>query len=486
MTSYGQTAIMAAAVNGHLEIVQYLAEQKGVKLDLKDKNDQTIIHLAAKNNNPEVIEEILKLDTTPDDFMVNENDQLDNTPLHLACAAGYLQTCKVLIDHGAEIDNKNEDEQTPFHMAAEAGHSDVVEFICEHDKSAVNDVDEDDNSALHLAATNKMTRTVEVLLEHGSDVRKRNDKDWTPLDCAAASGSYKCAAKILEVGADVDPRDRKNTTPLHLTAIHGHPGVARLLLDNGAKVDIENDEGKSALELAIENGNKAVADVILSSDHWREAMKASSVGKNNRLDTPLRMLIKTFPELASKVLDKCISKEQDKDLKFIFNFDFTFLEDTFNYKEIVDDLKKSSEAEDGQVGEKGTRRFEFDPGNDPYNSDNNIISENHPLMLMTKQKQKSLLKHPLSLALLRDKWNRYKYLFYFYLVYYCVFLALTTAYVLIDMDQVGKEDNNAKLLLTFRVPIVVVISIGVFLELLDLLRVIIFVLIIYKNDFDLI
>ena len=253
--------------------------------------------------------------------------------------------------------------------------------------------------------------------------------------------------------------------------MYGHPAVAKLLLDNGARVDIETDEGKSALELAIEHGNKAVADVILSSDHWREALKACSVGKDNNLDTPLRMLIRKFPELASKVLDKCISKEQNKDSKFIFNFDFTFLEDTFNYKRIVDDQTKKFAAEDGPVGEKSIRRFEFKPGNAPYNSDNNVTSENHPLMLMTKQKQKSLLKHPLSLALLRDKWNRYKYLFYFYLVYYCVFLALTTAYVHIDMDQVGKEENNAKLLLTFRVPIVVVISVGVFLEVLDLLRV---------------
>ena len=477
ITSYGQSPIMAAAVNGHLEIVKYLAS-KHADLDIKDKNDQTIIHLAAKHNRSSVIEEILDLETTPRDFMVNENDQLDNTPLHLACAEGFLETVRVLVEHGAEIDNKNEDEQTPFHMAASAGHTEVVEYICGHDKGAVNDLDEDDNTALHLAASNKMSQTVDVLLEHGSDVRKRNDKDWTPLDCAAASGSFKCAAKILEVGADVDPMDRKKTTPLHLTAIHGHPKVTKLLLDHGAKVDIETDEGRSALELAIEHGNKSVAEVILASDHWRSAMTASGVGPENNLDTPLRMLVRKFPDLATKVLDKCITKEavtvrEKKQTKVVF--DFGFIEDTFNYQEIADtiQLKKVEAEEELGVREssKIVRRYEYRPGDNPYSNNSLEVQDNHPLMIMANQKQKDLLKHSLCLALLRRKWNKFKYLFYFYLMFYCVYLALITSYVLIDMDQVGKEQTNAKLLLSFRIPIVSVIGFGLFLEILDLFRV---------------
>ena len=391
-TAAGLTPIMAAACYPEqLEIVKYLAEKNTV-LRYKDRNDQTIIHLAADHNNHKAIEAILNLSKTPSNFMVNENDQYDNTPLHLACKKGYLETVKVLMEHQAEVDNKNEDEKTPFHLAAQEGYVEVVEHILRSNKSVVNDLDEDDNTALHLAATAKMTNTVDALLEHGADVRRKNDMGWTPLDCAAAAGSYKCVLRILDEDAEIDALDRKKTTPLHLTAINGHPQIALLLLDRGARIELENDIGKNALELAIDYGNKSVATAILNSTHWKEAMKTCSLTGKSTLNTPLRMMIRKFPELATMVLDKCI-KDKNENKFFLgiekkdneFTFDFAFLEDTYNYKK----------KEEGKGFE-----YCYDC-NDPYVNSALKIQNNHPLMIMNQEKQKSLLKHPVSLALLR-------------------------------------------------------------------------------------
>jgi len=252
----GKSPIMIAACKGNVNVVEYLSNE-GAYLGCKDRNDQTIIHLAAKNNQPAVIDAVFEgLNDDDVHYLVNENDQFDNTPVHLACQFGYLETVRKLIDYGADIDQINEDEQTPFLLAAKHGHDDLVHFFLQDDQSAIFDKDEYNNSALHLAATEKMMNTVDALLREGASVFEKNDYNETPLHCAAASGAYKCAKLLIENGSSLDPKDNKKRTPLHLTAIKGHAQVAQLLLDKGAKITYEDHDGKNALELAIHHGNK--------------------------------------------------------------------------------------------------------------------------------------------------------------------------------------------------------------------------------------
>ena len=109
------TPIMAAAINGDWEAVEFLMDRKA-ELDNKDLKDQSIVHLAAQYDQHELIENLLDHKRTERDFMVNENDQYvsflaeinliflyvftyqcqDNTPLHIASQNGFLETVKVL------------------------------------------------------------------------------------------------------------------------------------------------------------------------------------------------------------------------------------------------------------------------------------------------------------------------------------------------------------------------------------------------------
>ena len=50
----GISPIMIAACQGHVNVVKYLSE-RNASLENKDKNDQTIIHLAARNDKSSVI-----------------------------------------------------------------------------------------------------------------------------------------------------------------------------------------------------------------------------------------------------------------------------------------------------------------------------------------------------------------------------------------------------------------------------------------------
>ena len=65
-----------------------------------------------------------------------------------------------------------------------------------------------------------------------------------------------------------------------------------------------------------------------------------------------------------------------------------------------------------------------------YSSDTAVLKANHPMMLMVQHNQEDLLAHPLVTALLRHKWRSYgRYVYYFNLSLYCVFVAFLTIYI---------------------------------------------------------
>ena len=99
------------------------------------------------------------------------------------------------------------------------------------------------------------------------------------------------------------------------------------------------------------------------------------------------------------------------------------------------------------------------------------IYESHPMMLMIKYKRTDLLGHPLCRALVRYKWTTVidtlrlterthsnninillqfgQFVFYFNVVYYCVFIGLFTAFMLYstkphDPLELSNMSNNPK------------------------------------------
>ncbi|OPL07303.1 hypothetical protein AM593_04355, partial [Mytilus galloprovincialis] len=78
-----------------------------------------------------------------------------------------------LIENGADVDSKNEEEQTPLHLAADNGRTNCVRELLSADHSAANDEDENSNTPLHLAALSGHSKVANLLLTNGADVSAR-------------------------------------------------------------------------------------------------------------------------------------------------------------------------------------------------------------------------------------------------------------------------------------------------------------------------
>ncbi len=139
---------------------------------------------------------LLELGVSP-----NEREKLlGSTALMAACLAGQAEIARDLLDHGAELDLRDNDGRTALMEACLAGNR---------------------NSVI-------------MLVERGADVHAESRHGTTPLLAACISGEADVVRVILERGADVNARNRYGKTPLTEAMASGSADTVELLLRRGA------------------------------------------------------------------------------------------------------------------------------------------------------------------------------------------------------------------------------------------------------------
>ena len=91
------------------------------------------------------------------------------TLLHKAAQIGDHRICELLIDHGADVNNKDTRKQTPLWVAAEEGHKDICEVLIQNGAS-VNEKDVTEKTPFWIAARKKHEDVCKILIDHGAGI----------------------------------------------------------------------------------------------------------------------------------------------------------------------------------------------------------------------------------------------------------------------------------------------------------------------------
>ena len=140
-----------------------------------------------------------------------------DTALLFAARAGDLESAKLLVGAGANVNDADAWGVSATTMAAHAGFTEMVEWLL--DRGADASAAAAGFSALHAAIMRRDTRMVSALLAHGADPNAPL-RTWTPT--RRSSRDFNFAPEL--VGA----------TPFWLAARFNEPDVMRLLLKHGA------------------------------------------------------------------------------------------------------------------------------------------------------------------------------------------------------------------------------------------------------------
>jgi len=105
------------------------------------------------------------------------------TTIFEAAKQGDVEAAKWLIENGADINAKNNNDYTALINAAINGYTAIVELLIENGAD-INAKNNNGNTALTLAAYNGHTDIVKYLIENGADINAKNNYGFTALTLA--------------------------------------------------------------------------------------------------------------------------------------------------------------------------------------------------------------------------------------------------------------------------------------------------------------
>ncbi len=124
-----------------------------------------------------------------------------------------VDTAKLLIKCGADVNAKDKNGITPLHKALAAkGKGDLVKALIAAGAD-VNTKDNDGETTLHISVREGRVDLVNTLIAAGADINEENGNGETPLNSALRRGRLEIASVIQSHEAEVEGSKLQTTTP---------------------------------------------------------------------------------------------------------------------------------------------------------------------------------------------------------------------------------------------------------------------------------
>ncbi|GAA6228871.1 NF-kappa-B inhibitor epsilon, partial [Lates japonicus] len=233
-----------------------LSEQEENLLTTITEEGDTFLHLAIIHEEDFITQHLIEL--FPKEVLDIQNN-LYQSPLHLATYLNLINVVKSLVGKGASLELQDQDGNTALHVACQHGQTECAdEMTRDLSSSKLAPVLETQNwrglACLHLAALNRQHHIMKLLMKKGADLNiQEGTSGKTALHLAVELHDITSVKLLLSRGANVDAAMFNGCTPLHLAVGRQDAAIANLLCQSGADTMLRNMEDETALDLADGN-----------------------------------------------------------------------------------------------------------------------------------------------------------------------------------------------------------------------------------------
>lgn len=235
---------------------------------------------------------------SPGDWEI-EDAKIVHPSLYLSCF-GYSQLVSMALDdlrsHQDIHDSEKAEANKCLRIASIYGHYELVRMLLDRGAD-INDRGAPYSDALQAAAYGSHIEIINLLLDRGAEVNLRGGSLDTAIQAAAVTDSSETLEFLLNRGADINAQGGMYGTALIAACRVATPDSVMVLLNRGANVNIRGADDGSALQAAVTNSNldrhviQSIldhgADVNAEGGLYGDALSAAVIADNFEVIGPL-------------------------------------------------------------------------------------------------------------------------------------------------------------------------------------------------------
>ncbi|KAK7983177.1 hypothetical protein PG989_010579 [Apiospora arundinis] len=255
--SLGETVLMTALAAQRLRVVDRLLDL-GADVTLRSRDGTTALEQAIRHN---LLGPVTKILAYGEDIRAELGI---NTSLQVAARFGASNIIDVLLEHGADLEYKDDEGLTPLVIAASKGHLDAVKQLLQHGAQLTTRSARKETIFHHLFSE-ESTKTVNVLdwiLENGDKYAKIDPRN--PLEPVTIEGGLSVASNTITLTLVVS-EDMGRISPLQKAASYGDMRTIKSLLRTPLRRHMVTHYGHTCLQRALREGNFDFSEALFDA-----------------------------------------------------------------------------------------------------------------------------------------------------------------------------------------------------------------------------